>query len=266
MLDQQSIENSLKTSYFGRFLYIFPELDSTNSYARKLIDEGAPEGAVVLADYQQAGKGRFGHSWQSSRGVNILMSVILRPRIQVEAIQNITLATANILIHSFHKFLQQEREQDIPFSVKWPNDIFVQGRKLGGILIESGIRNKSVEFVIVGVGINVNQDLKELSSDIRDNSTSFYAETGKTYSREKLIVRILRDFEKKYIDLERCGYEHVIEEWKKNCRQFGQEVQIETPLIKESGRLVDINEHGLPLYQTADGQIKKVVTGRIITD
>ncbi len=266
MLDQQSIESLLQTSFFGRFLYIFPELDSTNSYARKLIDEGAPEGTVVLADYQRAGKGRFGHSWQSSPGVNILMSVIIRPRILVEAIQNITLATANILIQSFQKFLRQEKVQDIPFSVKWPNDIFVQGRKLCGILAESGIRNKSVEFVIVGIGINVNQDIRELPADIRNSSTSFYAETGRTYSREKLIVRLLRDFEKEYIDLERRGYDHVIEEWKKNCRQFGQEVQIETPLIKEAGRLVDINEQGLPLYQTANGQIKKIVTGRIITD
>jgi BirA family biotin operon repressor/biotin-[acetyl-CoA-carboxylase] ligase len=266
MLDQLSIENSLQTSFFGRFLYIYPELNSTNSHARKLIDEGAPEGTVVLADYQTAGKGRFGHSWQSSRGVNILMSLILRPHILVEALQNITLATATILIYSFRKFLQQEKVQDLPFSVKWPNDILIQGRKLGGILAESGIKNKSVEFVIVGMGINVNQDMQDLGSEIRDCSTSFYAETGRIYSREKLIVRILRDFENKYIDLERCGYERVIDEWKENCRQLGQQVKIETPLIKEAGRFVDINEHGHPLYQTADGKIKKIVKGRIITD
>jgi BirA family biotin operon repressor/biotin-[acetyl-CoA-carboxylase] ligase len=194
------------------------------------------------------------------------MSVILRPHILVEAIQNITLATATILIQSLTKFLRQERITNISFSVKWPNDILLQGRKLGGILAESGIQNKSVEFVVVGVGINVNQDLNELSVEIRNNSTSLLAETGRFLSREKLIALILREFEKKYIDLERRGYQHVIDEWKKNCKQFGRQVQIETPLFKDTGRLIDINEQGLPLYQTADGQIKKMVTGRIITD
>jgi len=264
MLDRQIITESLKTSFFGQFLYLFPELDSTNTQARKYIDEGAPEGAVILADFQRAGKGRFGHTWQSSPGVNILMSIILRPHIKIEAIQNITLATVNILIGSFHEFLRQEKEKEILFSVRWPNDIFVQNRKISGILAESGTKNKVVEFVIMGIGINVNQDIQELDNQLRENSTSFFTETGRTFSREKLIVQILQDYEKNYINLERGGYEHVIENWKKNCTLLGQQVKIETPLLKEVGRFIDVDEQGLALYQTHDGKLKKIVNGRMI--
>jgi BirA family transcriptional regulator, biotin operon repressor / biotin---[acetyl-CoA-carboxylase] ligase len=263
MLNQRDIENILTTSYFGRYLFVFQELDSTNSYARRLVDEGAPEGTTVLADYQHAGRGRFGHTWQSSPGANILMSIILRPRISVESVQNITLATANILIDCFHKFLHQEKAKDFPCTVKWPNDILVQGRKLAGILCESGMRNKSIEFVIVGIGINVNQDIAELEDALRESSTSFYAESGMTFSREKLIALILKEFEKKYIEVERIGYGPVIREWKKNCLQIGQKVSVETPLGKEAGKFLDLDEYGLPLYQTVDGTIKKMATGRI---
>jgi len=265
MLNRQDIEKFLKTSYFGRYLYIFPELESTNTFARKLIEEGAPEGTVVLADYQSAGKGRFGRSWYSSRAVNILMSLILRPRITVEAIQNITMATANILIDSFHQFLQQVGENDIAFTVKWPNDILVQGKKIAGILVESGVKNKSVEFVIIGMGINVNQDIQELDAGVKDEATSFYTETGRTFSRENLIVQLLYNFERKYIELERSKYEHVIADWKKHCAQIGKDVLVETPLLREAGRFIDVDEQGWPIYQTRDGQVKKLITGRLKT-
>lgn len=263
MLSRKNIEQNLKTSCFGRYLYVFPELESTNTYARKIVDEGAPEGAVVLADYQSAGKGRFGHSWYSSRGVNILMSLILRPRITVELVQKITLATAIILIESFQRFLRHEDESSIVFSVKWPNDILVGNKKIAGILAESAVKNKSIEFIIIGMGINVNQDIRELETGIRDTATSLYMETGRTFSREKLIVQILNIFEPKYIELERSGYGHVITDWKKHCKQIGENITVETPLVKEAGRFIDVDELGRPVYQTRDGQVKKLNTGSL---
>ena len=128
MMDENLIKKNLKTSFFGRYLYVFPEIESTNKYARELVKEGAPEGTVIITDYQTNGRGRLGHNWESSHAVNILMSIILRPRIDVEAVQCITLVTANIIIDSLERFLKKEALTQKKFHVKWPNDILINGK------------------------------------------------------------------------------------------------------------------------------------------
>jgi len=263
MLDETLIKNSLKTSFFGKYLYVFPEIGSTNSYARELVKQGAPEGTVILTDYQKNGKGRLGRTWQSTRGANILMSLILRPRMNIEAIQCITLATADIVIITLEKFLKKEGITNVRFKVKWPNDIMIDGKKIAGILCESSVQDKSVEYVIVGLGINVNQDIKQLSKDIRKKTTSLFVETSKHFQREKLIAQFLLIYEKKYIDFERTNYEQGIQNWKKRCSQMGNSYMIKTPVIEEWGRLEGVDSNGVLLYRTQDGKIKKLIAGNV---
>jgi len=263
MLDETLIKKSLKTSFFGQYLYVLPETESTNSYALELVHEGAPEGTVILTDFQKNGKGRLGRTWQSSRGVNILMTIILRPRINVESVQCITLATADIIIRSMEIFLNREKVTDIEFNVKWPNDILVKDKKIAGILSESGIREKSVEYLVVGIGINVNQDVAQLSSEIRAKTTSLFAETGRTYQREKLIAQILFDYETSYIQLQRTDYAQIIDRWKMRCNQIGNRIIVETVVSSERGRFIDVDPKGTLLYETEEGQIKKLVAGSI---
>ena len=263
MIDIEEIKKSKKSSIFGKYIYYIPEIDSTNSYAKRLAQEGAPEGTVVLTDYQKEGRGRLDRTWESSKGANVLMSLILRPKVEIERAIRITLASVEIVVSSLEKFLKKSQSKNIEFSVKWPNDIMVNGKKIAGILAESSLREKEIVFVVVGIGVNINQNLLELSEDVRKNSTSLLAETGKEFKREKIILEIITSFEKNYFYLERTKYDHVIEAWKRHCPYIGKDIIIETHTHHEEGKFVDVSEKGVLLYKTEDGQLKELVAGTI---
>lgn len=203
MFVRKNIEKQLNTKIFGRNVYIFSEIDSTNTFARQLAIKGAPEGTTVIADYQNNGKGRIGHEWVSDRSMNILMSLILRPGFDVEDLHIINYTTVNIVISAIQSVLIDINMTELPLYMKWPNDIMVNYKKIGGILTESSIRNKNVEYVIVGIGLNVNQDINNFSGELKNIATSLYHETGKKFNREKIIIKILEQYEKVYHSIEK---------------------------------------------------------------
>ena len=194
------------------------------------------------------------------------MSMILRPELDIECIKRITLATSNILIQSLNKFLESEKIENITFCVKWPNNIMVDEKKIASILTESSVIDKRIEYVVVGICINVNQEISRLNEDIQSEATSIYKETGREISREKLIKQILMDFEAKYFYLERTSYNTVIEDWKKHCSQIGKLLLIETPLCVEHGYFVDIDDQGVLIYKDKSGELKKLIKGTIKLD
>jgi BirA family biotin operon repressor/biotin-[acetyl-CoA-carboxylase] ligase len=263
MINQDRITELLTGSFFGRHLFVFDEVDSTNAVARKKAQEGAPEGTAVVADYQTAGRGSQGRSWESSPGANILMSIILRPSIQVQSARCITLAAATILIRALEVFLKIEKTSTQNLEVKWPNDILFNGKKIAGILTESSINNRTIDYIITGIGINVNQKIDQLSSGLSSLATSMYHETHTEVERERLIAHILSNFEKHYIDLERTHYVNIVSEWKSYWRMAGRMARITTPVSSERGELIDINVNGSLLYKTDDGLIKELVTGTL---
>jgi BirA family biotin operon repressor/biotin-[acetyl-CoA-carboxylase] ligase len=259
-MDTDRVKKGLKTSIFGKYFYYFPEIDSTNSYASRLAHEGAPEGTVVLTDYQTAGRGRQNRVWEASKDANILMSIILRPRLNIEHVIRITLASAEILLTCLEKFLKKKKVPVISFKVKWPNDILANGKKISGILAESSVRNKEVNFVVVGIGLNVNQDVSELSKQIRQDATSLLAETGREFEREKILAEIITTFEQRYFQLERTNYNQVLSDWKKRCDHMGEEVIIETHIGVEKGKFLDVTEKGIVISKDADGEVKELVS------
>ena len=263
MIDIEKIKKIQKTSLFGSFIYYFPEIDSTNSYANRLAEEGAPEGTVVISDFQTAGKGRLSRSWESSKDLNILMSVVLRPRLNIEMVAKITLAASEILISSLEKYLSKKKINNIKFSVKWPNDILANGKKIAGILTESSLREKDIIYVIVGLGLNVNQDLSQLSDEVKLNATSLFAETGQQLERESLIAEINTEFERHYFNLERTNYEHVLRDWKNRCEHLGKEIVLETHVSKEKGVFIDVTEKGILLNLTDRNEQKEYASGTI---
>jgi BirA family biotin operon repressor/biotin-[acetyl-CoA-carboxylase] ligase len=263
MLDLNKIKSKQKTSIFGKYNYYLPEIDSSNAYAKRLALGGAPEGTVVLTDYQTEGKGRLNHIWESSPEANILMSVILRPRLNIDHVLKITLASAAIIINTLKKTVRKSTANKIDFTVKWPNDILANRNKLGGILTESSLRDREVLFVIVGIGLNINQDMRQLSPDVQKSATSLYAETGHVFNREKIIAALLSTFEKEYFRLERTNYKQVIGDWKKHCSHLGKEIVIETPYGEETGEFLDVNQKGMLLYRSKSGEEKELVSGSI---
>lgn len=264
MIDKKEIEGLLNTNIFGKYLYIFEDIDSTNNFARKLAKEGAPEGTVVLADYQTAGRGRLDHSWQSERAKNLLISIILRPQMDIETVQRLTLATADLLIEMLTSFLETEKCQVPQFSVKWPNDLLVGSRKMAGILTESALKNKKVDYAIVGIGLNANQSSAEFTEDLKESATSIFMETGRNFKIEQLAAALLNQFEKTYFHLECTDYKTVIDDWKNHCDQIGKSILIETPEGEETGIFKDVNESGRLVYQSEDGEVKELIAGSIV--
>jgi len=263
MIDIEKIKKSQKTSIFGKYIYYFPEIDSTNNYAQQLAQEGAPEGTIVVTDYQTEGKGRLDRIWESSKESNILMSVVLRPKLDIERVVRITLAASEIIISSLEKFLNKSKVKNLNFSVKWPNDILANGKKIAGILTESSLREKDIVFVVVGIGLNVNQDMSELSDSVSGNATSLFAETDKKHNREILVSEIITEFEKQYINLERTNYGQVLQDWKNRCDHIGKEILVETHVATETGKFIDVTERGILLYKSEDDQETELIAGTI---
>lgn len=263
-MDIKKIQTKLKTSLFGSNIYYEESMDSTNNFAMRLAKEGAPEGTIVFTDYQTSGKGRLNHKWHSSANQNLLMSILLRPELEVEMVQKIALATATILIDAIKDFFKNRKIKISNLKVKWPNDVLLDGKKLGGILAESKLKNKTVEALIIGVGLNVNSDSNNFPEDIRDFSITIKEVIKKETVIEDLVTFFLKRFEQNYTKYERTNYAGVVKNWKKHCNQFGEPIVVKKPVMEETGIFHDVNNEGYLMYRTRTGKIKKLISGFIV--
>jgi len=196
------IRQGLSSKVFGKKDIIYlNETDSTNTRARELAAQGTPEGTLVIAEKQTNGRGRRGRSWFSPPGGGIYFSLILRPIISPSETPRITLMTAVVLAETLISLMK------LKLKIKWPNDILVNGKKLAGILTEISTEMDAVNYIIVGIGLNVNTQFEDLPKEIKKTATSILIETGKQFPRVKLIQHYLKLYEKYYETLERaCRY------------------------------------------------------------
>jgi BirA family transcriptional regulator, biotin operon repressor / biotin---[acetyl-CoA-carboxylase] ligase len=262
-MDLDKIKRHLKTSLFGKNIYFFDELDSTNSYAMKLAREGAPEGTIVLTDFQKAGKGRLDRQWYAKKGENLLVSLLLRPELEVDAVQKITLATATILIASIRQFLKNRHYKISGLEVKWPNDLLLHGKKLGGILAESKLHDKKIEALVLGIGMNINTPVSAMPAEIRNHATSLIEIVDKPLSVESFLSLFLKHFEERYEKYERTNYAGVVKEWKKYCQQIGKPILIHAPDAEERGHFHDVDSNGYLIYRDKEGKLHRLITGEI---
>ncbi len=263
-MDIKKIQTKLKTSLFGTNIYYEESLDSTNEFAMRLAKEGAPEGTIVLTEFQESGKGRQNRPWYSSRGQNLLMSILLRPELEIEMVQKIALAIATILIDAIEDFYKNRKVKISELQVKWPNDILLNGKKLGGILAESKLQNKKMEALVIGIGLNVNSNQKEFPDEIRNSAISLKDVLGIDTSIEDLCCFFLKRFEENYMKYERTNYAGVVENWKKHCHQFGEHIIVKQPIMEETGVFHDVSNEGYLMYKTRAGKIKKLIAGFIM--
>ena len=264
MIDIKKIKAGLSSVIIGQNIYWYPKLESTNDYAMDLAKKGAPEGTVIGADYQTAGKGRAGKSWFSPAGKNLLASVILRPERDVEVSQKIVLAVADIIICSLSDYLEEHEKKKLKFEVKWPNDILYDKKKIAGILTQSILQGKKIDALIVGIGININTEQNEFPDELRSKATSLHSILGgKTVDINDILIKLINNFEKKYIKLERTNYEGVVESWKKNCYSIGSEIVIEMPRKgKIKAVFDDVAEDGFLIYRI-ESEKKKLISGSV---
>ncbi|MDD4956742.1 MAG: biotin--[acetyl-CoA-carboxylase] ligase [Candidatus Omnitrophica bacterium] len=253
---KNSILHGLGTSLFGKAgMYVYDAVGSTNDKAYEIAEGGAPEGVVVIAEQQTSGKGRVGRKWASPPGGGIYASIILRPGMALNALSGATLVAAAAVCRAIRSVSGADA------GVKWPNDIFVRGRKVCGILSEMKAEQDMVDFLIVGIGVNVNTPLQLLP----EGSTSLKEEAGdKDVDRNVLLAKVLEDFESRYSVFRDKGFASLVDECREMSIVLGKEINVMpgrgAPL---SGTAVDIDEHGALVIRDASGALRKIYSGDI---
>lgn len=234
----------------------YEKLDSTNTKIKELAAEGAVHGTVVVADMQTAGKGRRGRNWESPAGTNVYMSILLRPKMEPSKAPMLTL----VMAYSIAKVLQNLGYMNA--QIKWPNDLVLSNKKVCGILTEMNLEGQQIEYVVVGVGINVNTTAfpKELS----DSATSLYLESGKEVKRRQLVCEIVEAFEKEYdkfVEIENLSF--LQEEYNNILINCGKEVRVLEPGNEYTAYALGISETGELLVRKADGSKEAVFAGEV---
>jgi len=250
------LKYGLKTKKIGKEIYYYDSLDTTMEVAFKLGTDGEKEGSVVISDEQAKGKGRLGRKWSSPKGKGIYMSILLRPRFSIADASKLTLMSAVAICEVI-------REQaGIEANIKWPNDILVGKNKLAGILTEMNAETDRINFIVVGIGINVNTP-KNL---IPDHATSLKNETGKTFSRVKLSQAILQGVEKWYSVINTDGFDKVLFRWKEMSSTLGSNVKVVERGEEIIGKAIDIDEFGRLVIKDSSGQIFKKISGDVFQE
>jgi len=260
LLLPQEIQRGLSTSYIGKEIYYFPELKSTNTIAKEKAlhkAEGINEGTLIIAERQSAGKGRLGREWFSPAG-GIWLSIILYPQLSPSYISRITLMTAVAVVKAI-KICTQIKSQ-----IKWPNDILINEKKVCGILTEMSAELDIINWVVVGIGVNVNIKQQEFPEDIRERTTSLKEVLGKKVLRVKLAQIFLQECEKYYESLKRRESSSILKEWKLYSHTLGRKIRVDMGERIITGEAVDINEEGVLILKKEDGELVEIISGTII--
>jgi len=240
----------------GREIIFFKSIGSTNTAALELAEKGAPHGTVVIADRQSKGKGRLGRTWVSPPGSNIYMSVILRPEIEPKDATLLTIMTAVSCAKGVMKSTGLKAE------IKWPNDLMISNKKLGGILTEMKSDPDGIVFAVIGIGINVNsKTTKDFPPDIQGIATSIREELGKIQSRTFIIAEILKETEHWYKVLLTEGRKPLFDEWKRLSSTLGRKVKVTVGDNVFTGVAEDIDKGGMLILRLPSGILKKISSG-----
>jgi BirA family biotin operon repressor/biotin-[acetyl-CoA-carboxylase] ligase len=246
----------------GARVRFFKEIDSTNTEAFTLGRMGEPEGTVVVAERQRAGKGRIGRSWESPPGVNLYTSILLRPAVLPMDAQKLTLLTAVALADTVSAFLGCRP------SVKWPNDILVGPKKLAGILLEMESEADRVKFVVVGIGVNLNMGRNLLGEPLSSRVTSIMEETGKEVSRVEFTRALYSSIEKWYNSTSEVGFgaegfAPVIEAWRGYFVSEGKPVRVRSFESTIEGICEGIDSDGALLVRSSSGERLRIISGDV---
>jgi BirA family biotin operon repressor/biotin-[acetyl-CoA-carboxylase] ligase len=256
ILTPANLRDGLRGSLFGKRILHFFRTDSTNRVAVDLAHAGEPEGAVVLAEEQTAGRGRAGRSWLSERGTGIYVTLLLRPRIAPVQAPLLT------MMAGISARMAVQAATGLHVDLKWPNDLMIGGKKLGGILTEMHAEPTLVRFVIVGIGINVNQE--QFPAELGGVATSLRVESGKQQSRVDILVRLLRQFETDYRRFVRDGSSAVVKTFEEvSSYARGKRVRVTTGAEMFQGVTAGLTPEGLLRVERSGGEMVTVLAGDV---
>ncbi len=249
------VTHNLNTRFLGKHYEYHDTLDSTNEAAFRKALAHCPEGLVIAAEHQKKGRGRFNRVWESPKGKGLYFSFVLKPSLSPSEVSKLTLAVSVGCLRALSEVAE------LKCSVKWPNDILVQRRKLCGILTEIHSDQDTVHFVVVGVGINVHAAEKQLP----ENATSIFVETGRKILRQELFRKTLEEIESVYLLLIKEGFGAIRQEWCKSCSLWGKRIRVQRLHTAIEGQALDIDAEGSLIIRTDFGLLEKVLSGDIAT-
>lgn len=250
------LQENLGQSIFSRNIVFHKTLDSTNRLAKELGANGAPEGTLVLCEEQTAGRGRMGRRWLSPRYANLLFSVLLRPKIPPDKAFMLTMILALGAIEAMGE------RYALKAKIKWPNDLYVGRKKLGGILTEFSTWKESVEYVILGLGLNVNWRPEDEEGMLYP-ATSILVETGRRISRGDLLVRILEKLESSYGMMLSGELQGFYKRWNEESMLFNKRVEVRAGGEMICGKALRIDTKGALIIEDDQGQERKIVCGDV---
>ncbi|HIX84125.1 MAG TPA: biotin--[acetyl-CoA-carboxylase] ligase [Candidatus Megamonas gallistercoris] len=256
LLSAEEVKNSLSTKILGSDIKYFTTTDSTNNQAKKLALSGAVDGTIVISEEQGGGRGRLSRSFFCPKYKGIWFSVILRPDFLPQEAPKCTLLAAVAVTKAIYDVT------GVKVGIKWPNDILYNGKKLVGILTEMSAEMERINYIVIGIGIDVNISVEEMPEDIRDIATSLSQITGKEVSRLKLLNKLLYHLEQLYIMAQKQNFAPILDEWRKYSITLNQEIKVISGNNVTYGKAVDIDDDGALLVKI-NGQIKRVLAGDV---
>lgn len=250
-LIQAEVGWDLKTKILGKKIYSFKKTDSTNTAAYKLAESGEKEGAVVFAEEQSRGRGRFKRAWESPQG-GIYMSIILRPKLEPLMTARITLAVSVAVAEAIRE------TTNLPARIKWPNDVLINGLKVSGILTEMSAEQDEIDFIVVGIGINVNTD----PEDLPEGATALKKELNSEVSKVALAKKALKLLEERYLKIE-SDFSAIIDEWRNLTATLGKRVKVHTHTEQLEGQALDVDDNGGLILRLDSGFNKHILSGDV---
>ncbi|MDD5006281.1 MAG: biotin--[acetyl-CoA-carboxylase] ligase [Candidatus Omnitrophica bacterium] len=250
----EEISPGLNTKIMGREIYHYDMVPSSMDIAMDLAIKGCKEGVVVFAEGQYKGRGRLSRFWSSPKNKGIYFSLILRPKISPNECPKLTLLSAVAVCQAIRQITGLE------CFIKWPNDLIIDNKKVGGILTEMNADTDMVRFVVIGIGINVNTS----ESLLPVKSTSLKEQSGERISRIELAREILKQLEREYILFQKEGFKTIIEKWKKLSATLGHRIRVHFRKEYIEGQALDIDEQGALLLKKDSGHIERITAGDIL--
>lgn len=257
ILTFEEIKNFINTKYIGENILHYDSIGSTNSKAKELAETGCAHGTVVISEEQTSGRGRLGRNWVSPKYKGIWMSIILRPNITTQNASQITLIGAAAAQKAIMKM-------GVKTSIKWPNDIIINGKKVCGILTEMSGEIDHINYLVMGIGINVNLEAEDIPMELKDVATSLKLESGKFMDRKLLVANILNIFEELYYDfVENGNIKETIDVCRKNSMLLSKEIQLVSRGEIRIAKAIDISDAGELLVENEQGIIEYIVSGEV---
>jgi BirA family biotin operon repressor/biotin-[acetyl-CoA-carboxylase] ligase len=256
LLTYEEINDKLKTKYIGKQIIYFDSVNSTNTKAKEIASD-VEEGTVLIAEEQTKGRGRLGRNWVSPKGKGIWMSIVIKPDLNPIEASKVTQVAAAAVSEGI-------RNIGVDNYIKWPNDIIINGKKVCGILTEMSGELNRINYIVVGIGINVNNDIDEFPDELKRKATSLKIESGIKIERKKLVAEILNNFEELYNELVKSN---TINKSLKICREYSAVIGREIKIISRSeefvGKAIDLTEEGELLVKDLKGNVKKIISGEV---